>query len=344
VFGRERRDTETQEDPFAPSKSFLLYFKDPAAFADAIPGGNHGVLPVEAGGFHARAHAVNLPDYVAVRGIASSAALAFRSEFVGSSQSITYMFPVGGKPRALFDGKELHEASLVSRTAGDSPHLRTYGPHELGVVVMRHDSVRRAAAAFTGRDHANLLLTPGSLQNADPQRLQWLKAKYFEASRLLEEQSPVDLAGAGLPGVRLMRDEVAAALVCAMTSGLVKSDHLARQLQTASMARIERFIDDHRERLGGLQELCEETGLALRTVEAIVRARTDMPAHTYLARRRLAFVRKALLNPDDSTTVTRAAMNYGFLHLGRFSGFYRQVYGESPSATLRKVFGEQRYA
>jgi len=39
----------------------------------------------------------------------------------------------------------------------------------------------------------------------------------------------------------------------------------------------------------------------------------------------------------DTATVTDVAADMGFAHLGRFSGHYRKLYGECPSATLRSV-------
>jgi transcriptional regulator GlxA family with amidase domain len=105
------------------------------------------------------------------------------------------------------------------------------------------------------------------------------------------------------------------------------------------MRRIDRLIDDHADGPIGLQELCERSSLSLRTVESIIRRRMGMTAHAYFQRRRLAFARRALLEPGRSTTVTMVAMDHGFTHLGRFSVLYRQIYGESPSETLRKAVG-----
>jgi len=322
------------------SRSACLDFDDPDAFAAALPGGKFGVLPLEKGPFRARAYLSNLMHGVVVRGVATSGPVAFRSEFIGSAQVITYLFAVTNRSGASFDGADLGGASLVSRKAGATPNLRTHGPHELGAVVMLEERLRRATAAFTGRDHARLLLAPASLHRVDPLKIEQLKQKYFEVTAVLDQRCRENAADAGAAGVEILRDELLAAIVDAMTGGLVKRDHLARQLRTASMARIERFINEHRDDPAGLQKLCEETGLALRTVEAIVHERVGMPAHTYLARRRLAFARDALLNPNRGATVTNVAMHFGFMHLGRFSSFYRQAYGELPSATLRRVLGQ----
>ncbi|MBM4480658.1 helix-turn-helix domain-containing protein [Rhodococcus hoagii] len=48
-------------------------------------------------------------------------------------------------------------------------------------------------------------------------------------------------------------------------------------------------------------------------------------------------MRDDLLHPDSpDVTVTDVAASWGFYNLGRFSSLYREVYGESPSETLRR--------
>jgi transcriptional regulator GlxA family with amidase domain len=57
----------------------------------------------------------------------------------------------------------------------------------------------------------------------------------------------------------------------------------------------------------------------------------------YLTLRRMHQVRRALLCAEASnTTVTRVAVDHGFMELGRFSVAYRSLFCESPSETLRR--------
>ncbi len=58
---------------------------------------------------------------------------------------------------------------------------------------------------------------------------------------------------------------------------------------------------------------------------------------TYLRHKRLCQAR-ALLNdsPDQTTTIAEVAFRLGFSDLGRFSGYYRSLFGENPSETLRQ--------
>ena len=51
---------------------------------------------------------------------------------------------------------------------------------------------------------------------------------------------------------------------------------------------------------------------------------------------RLDRIRRELLLGDDNVTTSELATRFGFTHLGRFSGWYRNRFGEAPSETLRR--------
>jgi transcriptional regulator GlxA family with amidase domain len=83
--------------------------------------------------------------------------------------------------------------------------------------------------------------------------------------------------------------------------------------------------------------LAREVHLSVRALQARFRRDIDMSPMDYVRQARLRRVRSALVDATPQTTTVRAlAQRYGFAHLGRFAALYRQTYGESPAATLRR--------
>ena len=78
-----------------------------------------------------------------------------------------------------------------------------------------------------------------------------------------------------------------------------------------------------------------------RTLRKCTQQHLGMSPHQYLVLRRIHLARRALLRGDPGdATVTSIATNHGFWELGRFAVVYRSLFGESPSATLRRQQAE----
>jgi AraC-like DNA-binding protein len=92
-----------------------------------------------------------------------------------------------------------------------------------------------------------------------------------------------------------------------------------------------------------LPEICAAVGTCERTLRACCEEHLGMGPIRYLWLRRMHLVQHALLLGDPaSTTVTQTATAYGFWELGRFAVSYRQLFGETPSATLNRSPGVHR--
>ena len=62
-----------------------------------------------------------------------------------------------------------------------------------------------------------------------------------------------------------------------------------------------------------------------------------MSPKRYLLLRRMGLARRALSHANpDATSVTAIGTRYGFWELGRFAVEYQALFGEPPSATLRR--------
>jgi AraC-like DNA-binding protein len=81
--------------------------------------------------------------------------------------------------------------------------------------------------------------------------------------------------------------------------------------------------------------LCARLGVPIRTLDDAFRAGMGLSPKRFILAVRLNQVRRLLGRPDARTTVTDAATTQSFFHFGHFSGQYRDLFGETPSQTLR---------
>jgi AraC-like DNA-binding protein len=103
------------------------------------------------------------------------------------------------------------------------------------------------------------------------------------------------------------------------------------------VARFEAHLEANPNTALYLTRICQALGVAEPTLRAACEEHLGMGPIRYLSLRRMHLVRRAPLQADPSTkTVTRIATDHGFWELGRFSGAYKSLFGESPSASLKR--------
>lgn len=85
-----------------------------------------------------------------------------------------------------------------------------------------------------------------------------------------------------------------------------------------------------------IKDLATVAGVGVRVLQDAFRQHVGMPPLTYLRRLRLDGVHAELSRAaPGEASVSEVAYRWGFTHLGRFAGAYRERFGVSPSHTLR---------
>lgn len=101
--------------------------------------------------------------------------------------------------------------------------------------------------------------------------------------------------------------------------------------------RAESFIDGHLHAAIGIRDIVAASGVSARTLYHGFHKTRGMGPLAWMRLRRLEAARQAFLAaPTAGVRVTDVALHWGFTHFGRFCGFYRQRFGETPSETLRR--------
>jgi AraC family ethanolamine operon transcriptional activator len=85
-----------------------------------------------------------------------------------------------------------------------------------------------------------------------------------------------------------------------------------------------------------IEELCVRLRTSRRTLQNSFRQVTGASPLVYLRNLRLNAVRRNLMATKvTELSVSQAAIDGGFEHLGHFAGSYRTLFGEVPSRTVR---------
>ena len=101
--------------------------------------------------------------------------------------------------------------------------------------------------------------------------------------------------------------------------------------------RIAQFIEENLKQDISLEQLAQLAHMSPRSLYALFEKNTGTSPKHYVRQRKLETIRERLSDPHTSVrNVTEIALDYGFLHLGRFSESYKNAFGELPSDTLRR--------
>jgi AraC-like DNA-binding protein len=105
-----------------------------------------------------------------------------------------------------------------------------------------------------------------------------------------------------------------------------------------SLRRAKEYIHAHLDRALSSPEIARHACVSPRTLEALFKRFGEVTPLAYARRCRLHAVHDTLRQARQegrTLNVTEVALSYGFLHMGRFAAQYKQLFGYTPSETMR---------
>jgi AraC family transcriptional regulator, ethanolamine operon transcriptional activator len=246
--------------------------------------------------------------------------------------TVVLSVPVNAPRPIFYRGGLLGDSSMIALRHTEEVDFRSAGSLDMLTIAVDEDRLQQRAMALWGepvearRKRERLPLAGPAAQGRLVARLlQLLIAAERDLRRLVE------------PGVaRAFEGTVLDAILCEVADrerpeGTPMRHRLAR--------RAADFLHGHCREPLSIADICAAVGANRRTLHLGFCEVFGVAPIAYLTALRLNGVRADLRNPDaGDLTVTQVAMNWGFLHLGRFSISYRAHFGESPSATVRRVW------
>lgn len=135
---------------------------------------------------------------------------------------------------------------------------------------------------------------------------------------------------------RLIEDELILSFVRAQPSSIshILESPCTRPASVSHVRRARAFIHDHVADPYSIPDLIEVAGCSLRSLQMGFQASFGISPQQYIIRTRLDLAHAHLQLAKPGDTVSSIAQDAGFVHMGRFSQIYRQVFGQSPSTTL----------
>lgn len=128
-------------------------------------------------------------------------------------------------------------------------------------------------------------------------------------------------------------------ILCAKLLTLLDSNvsRLPLEQGAASFERILHFIEANLKHDISVEQLARLAHSSPRSLYALFERHTGTTPKSFIRQKKLEQIRSSLTDPASRVrNVTQVALDYGFVHLGRFSESYKNAFGELPSDTLRR--------
>ncbi len=130
-------------------------------------------------------------------------------------------------------------------------------------------------------------------------------------------------------------ESLKSALASCLATTVEKHGHPAPKRRDHVYKTVLKYMMGNLDTIVSVKDLCRAGNVSERTLLYIFRDRLDVTPKEFLQACKLRRVQQDLLS-HGTKNVTDAATRWGFWHMGQFAADYRKMFGELPSATLRR--------
>jgi AraC-like DNA-binding protein len=255
-----------------------------------------------------------------------------RIAHLGAMERPAVTFRTRPGPSLLRGGVEVSPTHIVRHTENESGFQHSSGLADWAAMSLPIEDMVSVGAAI-----ADLDLTPPkdpTLVAPSPAAMAKLQGLHAAASRLAEEAPDII---AHPEAARGLEQALIEAMVGCLANREGRANSLAQGQHAIVMRRFRRVVEENPEEPLYIPDICKTIGISPRALLVSCQEHFGMGPKRYLLLRRMHLVRRALRQATPGTTsVTEMAMRYGFWQLGRFAVKYHSLFGEVPSATLRR--------
>ena len=303
-------------------------FSDPHDYEQTVRGAHASDLTVsERGVFDAQLTIIDLDRVWLQRG-RDNLARTLHICVEEARRSVVFLADPQAPPH-IQSGKEFGANDVASFGQASNHFQRTFGPIDWAAMSLPAGCLEEAARTIAGRDMP------------EPSTSLWMKPSAEHLSRLRQLHHAVDrMACFGEKALdhpevqRALEQALTVAMVVCVTAGTDRARGYGWHRHQQVIRLFKEWLETNLERAVYLPEICAALNVSAPTLRRCCEEHLGMSPMRYLWLRRMNLVRQQLQQRDSPTSVTAAAMNFGFWHLGRFADQYRSLFGETPRVTL----------
>jgi AraC-like DNA-binding protein len=240
-------------------------------------------------------------------------------------------FPIDGGPSPIWGGVESRAGEIITLGPGQRGHARTVGPCHWQAIRVPEQQLADYGHALNG---ARFIVPPVARWRPRRAALRQLRHFHRAAIRMAEAR-----AGAltDLQGAHGLEQQLLHALIECLSVG-AKEETATERHHRELLARFEDRLAA--EPFLPLADICTALGVSERSLRGCCKKHLGMGPSRYRYLRAMQRVYRTLRSgTPGAASVSEVAMRHGFRDLGRLAANYRALYGELPSATLRRGLG-----